>query len=120
VLATHTNKHHVPQPLTDRLLVARRHLHLMQLAALKHWRCVARSQQYAAIAVTSATARRDGERCFQPAECSKTDTNYTALSLMPTITGNTFAASPRTDICPQRKESSSTSHARNPVNLSFF
>ena len=69
MLATHTNKHHVPQPLTDRLLVARRHLHLMQLAALKHWRCVARSQQYAAIAVTSATARRDGERCFQPAEC---------------------------------------------------
>jgi hypothetical protein len=50
----------------------------------------------------------------------KTDTNYTALSLMPTITGNTFAASLRTDICPQRKESSSTSHARNPFNLNFF
>jgi hypothetical protein len=31
----------------------------------------------------------------------KTDTNYTALSLMPTIIGNTFAASLRTDICPQ-------------------
>jgi hypothetical protein len=27
-----------------------------------------------------------------------------ALSLMPTIIGNTFAASLRTDICPQRKE----------------
>jgi hypothetical protein len=38
----------------------------------------------------------------------------------PTITGNTFAASLRTDICPQRKESSSTSHARNPFNLNFF
>jgi hypothetical protein len=51
----------------------------------------------------------------------KTDTNYTAQSLMPTITGNTFAASLRTDdICPQRKESSSTSHARNPFNLNFF
>jgi hypothetical protein len=50
----------------------------------------------------------------------KTDTNYTALSLMPTITGNTFAASLRTDICPQRKESSSTSHALNPFNLNFF
>jgi hypothetical protein len=49
----------------------------------------------------------------------KTDTNYTALSLIP-ITGNTFAASLRTDICPQRKESSSTSHARNPFNLNFF
>jgi hypothetical protein len=34
--------------------------------------------------------------------------------------GNTFAASLRTDICPQRKESSSTSHARNPFNLNFF
>ena len=32
------------------------------------------------------------------------DTNCTALSLMPTIIGNTFAASLRTDICPQRKE----------------
>jgi hypothetical protein len=50
----------------------------------------------------------------------KTDTNCTALSLMPTITGGTFAASLRTDICPQRKESSSTSHARNPFNLNFF
>jgi hypothetical protein len=50
----------------------------------------------------------------------KTDTNYTALSLILTITGNTFAASLRTDICPQRKESSSTSHARNPFNLNFF
>jgi hypothetical protein len=50
----------------------------------------------------------------------KTDTNYTAPSLMPTITGNTFAASLRTDICPQRKESSSTSHARNPFNLNFL
>jgi hypothetical protein len=50
----------------------------------------------------------------------KTDTNCTALSLIPTITGNTFAASLRTDICPQRKESSSTSHARNPFNLNFF
>ena len=50
----------------------------------------------------------------------KTDTNCTALSLMPAIIGNTFAASLRTDICPQRKESSSTSHARNPFNLSFF
>ena len=29
-------------------------------------------------------------------------------------------ASLRTDICPQRKESSSTSHARNPFNLNFF
>jgi hypothetical protein len=48
------------------------------------------------------------------------DTNYTALSLIPTITGNTFAASLRTDICPQRKESSSTSNARNPFNLNFF
>jgi hypothetical protein len=34
----------------------------------------------------------------------KVDTNCTALSLMPTIIGNTFAASLRTDICPQRKE----------------
>jgi hypothetical protein len=50
----------------------------------------------------------------------KTDTNYTALSLTPTIIGNTFAASLRTDICPQWKESSSTSHARNPFNLNFF
>jgi hypothetical protein len=50
----------------------------------------------------------------------KTDTNCTALSLMPAITGHTFAASLRTDICPQRKESSSTSHARNPFNLNFF
>jgi hypothetical protein len=50
----------------------------------------------------------------------KTDTNYTALSLIPTITGNTFAASLRTDTCPQRKGSSSTSHARNPFNLNFF
>jgi hypothetical protein len=40
--------------------------------------------------------------------------------LMPAIIGNTFAASLRTDICPQRKESSSTSHARNPFNLNFF
>jgi hypothetical protein len=46
--------------------------------------------------------------------------NYTALSLIPTITGNAFAASLRTDICPQRKESSSTSHARNPFNPNFF
>jgi hypothetical protein len=30
------------------------------------------------------------------------------------------AASLRTDICPQRKESSSTSHARNPFNLNFL
>jgi hypothetical protein len=30
------------------------------------------------------------------------------------------AASLRTDICQQRKESSSTSHARNPFNLNFF
>jgi hypothetical protein len=43
-----------------------------------------------------------------------------ALSLMPEINGNMFAASLRTDICPQRKESSSTSHARNPFNLNFF
>jgi hypothetical protein len=50
----------------------------------------------------------------------KTDTNYTALSLIPTITGNTFAASRRIDICPQRKESSSTSHARNPFDLNLF
>ena len=50
----------------------------------------------------------------------KVDTNCTAPSLMPTIIGNTFAASLRTDICPQRKESSSTSHARNPFNLNFF
>jgi hypothetical protein len=34
--------------------------------------------------------------------------------------GNMFAASLRIDICPQRKESSSTSHARNPFNLNFF
>jgi hypothetical protein len=39
---------------------------------------------------------------------------------MPAIIGNTFAASLRTDICPQREESSSTSHARNPFNLNFF
>jgi hypothetical protein len=50
----------------------------------------------------------------------KTDTKYTALSLIPTIIGNTFAASLRTDTCPQRKESSSTSQARNPFNLNFF
>jgi hypothetical protein len=50
----------------------------------------------------------------------KTDTNCTALSLMPAIIGNTFAASLRTDICPQRKEGSSTSHARNPFNLNLF
>jgi hypothetical protein len=50
----------------------------------------------------------------------KTDTNCTAPSLMPAIIGNMFAASLRTDICPQRKESSSTSHARNPFNLNFF
>ena len=50
----------------------------------------------------------------------KMDTNCTALSRMPAIIGNTFAASLRTDICPQRKESSSTSHARNPFNLNFF
>jgi hypothetical protein len=50
----------------------------------------------------------------------KTDTKYTALSLIPTIIGNTFAASLRTDISPQRKESSSTSQARNPFNLNFF
>jgi hypothetical protein len=50
----------------------------------------------------------------------KTDTKCTALSLTPTIIGNTFAASLRTDTCPQRKESSSTSHARNPFNLNFF
>jgi hypothetical protein len=50
----------------------------------------------------------------------KVDTSCTALSLMPTVIGNTFAASLRTDICPQRKESSSTSHARNPFNLNFF
>jgi hypothetical protein len=31
-----------------------------------------------------------------------------------------FAASLCTDICPQREESSSTSHARNPFNLNFF
>jgi hypothetical protein len=36
-----------------------------------------------------------------------------------TITGNTFAASLRTDICPQRK-GTSTSHARNPFNLNFL
>jgi hypothetical protein len=40
--------------------------------------------------------------------------------LMPAIIGNTFAASLRTGICPQRKESSSTSLARNPFNLNFF
>jgi hypothetical protein len=34
----------------------------------------------------------------------KVDTNCTAPSLMPTIIGSTFAASLRTDICPQRKE----------------
>ena len=34
----------------------------------------------------------------------KADTNCTAQSLMPTIIGYTFAASLRTDICPQRKE----------------
>ena len=34
----------------------------------------------------------------------KVDTNCTALSLMPTIIGDTFAASLHTDICPQRKE----------------
>jgi hypothetical protein len=31
-------------------------------------------------------------------------TSCTALSLMPTVIGNTFAASLRTDISPQRKE----------------
>jgi hypothetical protein len=50
----------------------------------------------------------------------KTEANCTALSLVPTIIGNTFAASQRTDICPQRKERSSTSHAWNPFNLNFF
>jgi hypothetical protein len=30
------------------------------------------------------------------------------------------AALPKTHICPQRKERSSTSHARNPFNLNFF
>jgi hypothetical protein len=34
----------------------------------------------------------------------KVDTICTALSLMPTVIGNTFAASLRTDISPQRKE----------------
>jgi hypothetical protein len=34
---------------------------------------------------------------------AKMDTNCTALSLLPAIIGNTFAASLRTDICPQRK-----------------
>jgi hypothetical protein len=34
----------------------------------------------------------------------KVGTSCTALSLMPTVIGNTFAASLRTDICPQRKE----------------
>jgi hypothetical protein len=53
----------------------------------------------------------------------KKDTNCTALSDASNnwyIGSNTFAASLRTDICPQRKESSSTSHARNPFNLNFF
>jgi hypothetical protein len=36
------------------------------------------------------------------------------------IIGSTFAASLRTDICPQRKERSSTSHARNPFNHNLF
>jgi hypothetical protein len=36
------------------------------------------------------------------------------------LTHPLHAASLRTDICPQRKESSSTSHARNPFNLNFF
>jgi hypothetical protein len=35
----------------------------------------------------------------------KVDTkNCTALSLMPTIIGNTFAASLRTDICPSERK----------------
>jgi hypothetical protein len=34
----------------------------------------------------------------------KVGTSCTALSLMPTVNGNTFAASLRTDISPQRKE----------------
>jgi hypothetical protein len=57
------------------------------------------------------------DKCAPP---MRLDTNFTALSLIPTIIGNTFAASLRTDICPQRKESSSTSHARNPLILTFL
>jgi hypothetical protein len=41
----------------------------------------------------------------------KVDTSCTALSLVPTIIGNTFAASLRTDISPQRKEARPRSHA---------
>jgi hypothetical protein len=41
----------------------------------------------------------------------KVDTSCTALSLMRTIIGNTFAASLRTDISPQRKEARPLSHA---------
>jgi hypothetical protein len=66
-------------------------------------------------------------RCFPcpllypgaPRHCPRR-TPTTLHCLMPAITGNTFAASLRTDICPQREESSSTSHARNPFNLNFF
>jgi hypothetical protein len=50
----------------------------------------------------------------------KVDTNCTALSLMPTIIGNTFAASLRTDICPQRKEARLCFTFGHPFNLNFF
>jgi hypothetical protein len=39
-----------------------------------------------------------------PGTLPNVDTICTALSLMPTVNGNTFAASLRTDISPQRKE----------------
>jgi hypothetical protein len=48
------------------------------------------------------------------------DTNCTALSLMPTIIGNTFAASLRHGLLSAAKGSSSTSHARNLFNLNFL
>jgi hypothetical protein len=49
----------------------------------------------------------------------KTDTNCTALSLMPTVIDKTFAASLRTDICPQRKEAR-TRLTLDPFNLNLF
>jgi hypothetical protein len=54
----------------------------------------------------------------------KVDTNCTALSLMPTVNGNTFSASLRTDICPQRKEArprlTPLWTSVNPFNLNFL
>jgi hypothetical protein len=45
---------------------------------------------------------------------------HRTVSLMPTINGNTFAASLRTDICPQRKEARDVSRSDIPrVTIRF-